>query len=207
MGLSRVLEMIRSIGATCVFSVLGVACSKDAPRSPEDLTRWSDESLWSIDVVNIDGEEQPLSDFAGRVALVVNVASACGFTPQYEDLQELYEVRGPSDFVVLGFPCNDFGSQEDGSASTIKQFCTTRYGVTFPMFEKIEIKSDEGRSDVYGLLGTQSGKLPGWNFCKYVVGRDGKVEAFFESTVSPSSPEIQEAIDRALAQAPPERDS
>lgn len=207
MALSRPLEMVRSIGATCIFSVFGVACSKDAPRTPEDLTRWSDESLWSIDVVNIEGEQQSLSNFAGKVALVVNVASACGFTPQYKDLQELYEERGSDDFVVLGFPCNDFGSQESGTETKIKEFCSVRYGVTFPMFEKIEIKNDEGRSDVYGLLGTQSGKLPGWNFCKYVVGRDGKVEAFFESTVSPSSPELQKAIDRALAQATPEGDS
>lgn len=203
MPFARAAEMVRSIGATCVFSVLGIACSKDAPRTPEDLERWSDESLWSLQVVNIDGETQDLSDYAGKVALVVNVASACGFTPQYKGLQELYDSRDANDFVILGFPCNDFGSQESGSESEIKQFCEMRFGVTFPMFEKVVIKNDQERSDVYGLLGTQSGKLPGWNFCKYVVGRDGKVQAFFESNVSPASPKVQAAIDQALEQERP----
>ena len=204
MALTRPLEMVRSIGATCIFSVFGVACSKDAPRSPEDLKRWSDESLWSIEAVNIDGQQEPLSNYSGKVALVVNVASACGFTPQYKGLQELYEQQDSEDFVVLGFPCNDFGSQESGSEEKIKEFCSVRYGVTFPMYEKVQIKSDENRSEVYALLGTQSGKLPGWNFCKYVVGRDGKVVAFFESNVPPSSPKIQDAINTALAQDSPE---
>lgn len=164
--------------------------------------RWSDESLWSIQVVDIDGEERPLSAYQGKVALIVNVASKCGFTPQYQGLQALYESRDSNDFVILGFPCNDFGSQEAGSESDIKEFCSTRYGVTFPMFEKIQIKSDQDRNDVYSLLGTQTGKLPGWNFCKYVVGRDGKAVAFFQSNITPASPKIQKAIDQALSETP-----
>ena len=104
--------------------------------------------------------------------------------------------------MILGFPCNDFGSQEAGSESDIKEFCSTRYGVTFPMFEKIQIKSDQDRNDVYSLLGTQTGELPGWNFCKYVVGRDGKAVAFFQSNIPPASPKIQKAIDQALSETP-----
>jgi glutathione peroxidase len=202
MARGKAIKLLRNIGASAVFSVLGLSCSKEAPRTPEDLVKWSDESLWSIQVVDIDGEERPLSAYQGKVALIVNVASKCGFTPQYQGLQALYESRDSNDFVILGFPCNDFGSQEAGSESDITEFCSTRYGVTFPMFEKIQIKSDQDRNDVYSLLGTQTGKLPGWNFCKYVVGRDGKAVAFFQSNISPASPKIQKAIDQALSETP-----
>ena len=105
--------------------------------------------------------------------------------------------------MILGFPCNDFGGQESGSESEIKAFCSSRYGVKFPMFEKVQIKSDDDRSPVYLLLGTQTGKLPGWNFSKYVVGRDGRAVEFFSSTVTPSSAKIQSAIDEAMKQPAP----
>jgi len=201
------VQIMRSIGATAIFSLLGISCSRDAPRTESDLSRWSDESLWSLDVIDIDGQSRELSSYEGKVALIVNVASKCGFTPQYEGLQALYRERSGDDFVILGFPCNDFGSQEAGSEGDIKNFCSTNFGVTFPMFSKVEIKSDANRSNVYALLGTQSGKLPGWNFCKYVVGRDGKVVAFFESNVSPSDARISAAIDKALDSPVSQHDS
>ena len=165
-------------------AITGVACTQDAPRTPADIERWSDASLWSLEINDIDGVRAPLSKYRGKVALVVNVASRCGFTPQYKQLQKLHESMKDEDFVVLAFPCNDFGGQEPGSSDDIKSFCKTRYGVEFPMFEKLRVKAGAQQSDVYALLGTQSGKLPGWNFCKYVVGRDGKVVAFFPSNES-----------------------
>jgi glutathione peroxidase len=193
------LNRFRNIATGAAMAVIGLGCAKEAPQTPEALAKWSDESLWSLEVVDIDGNKRALSEFDGRVALVVNVASRCGFTPQYEELQALYDARRNDGFVILGFPCNDFGGQESGSSEEIKTFCTTRFGVDFPMFSKVEIKDEATRSPAYELLGTQTGKLPGWNFGKYLVGSDGKAIAFFNSTDSPSGKKIQAAIDAALA--------
>ena len=203
MSMKRTVNKVRNIMVGTALATFGLGCAKDAPQTPELNERWSDESLWSLEVVDIDGNTRSLADYQGKVALVVNVASRCGFTSQYEELQALFEQRGDSDFVILGFPCNDFGSQESGTESEIKSFCSTRYGVEFPMFEKVQITSDEDRSPVYMLLGTQTGKLPGWNFSKYVVGRDGRAIEFFSSTVTPSSPKIQSVIDEAMKQPAP----
>lgn len=203
MSMKRTVNKARNIMVGTALATFGLGCAKDAPQTPELNERWSDESLWSLEVVDIDGNTRSLADYQGKVALVVNVASRCGFTSQYEELQALFEQRGDSDFVILGFPCNDFGSQESGTESEIKSFCSTRYGVEFPMFEKVQITSDEDRSPVYMLLGTQTGKLPGWNFSKYVVGRDGRAIEFFSSTVTPSSPKIQSVIDEAMKQPAP----
>ena len=203
MSMKRTVNKARNIMVGTALATFGLGCAKDAPQTPELKERWSDESLWSLEVVDIDGNTRSLADYQGKVALVVNVASRCGFTSQYEELQALFEQRSDSDFVILGFPCNDFGSQESGTESEIKSFCSTRYGVEFPMFEKVQITSDEDRSPVYMLLGTQTGKLPGWNFSKYVVGRDGRAIEFFSSTVTPSSPKIQSVIDEAMKQPAP----
>ena len=203
MSMKRTVNKARNIMVGTALATFGLGCAKDAPQTPELNERWSDESLWSLEVVDIDGNTRSLADYQGKVALVVNVASRCGFTSQYEELQALFEQRSDSDFVILGFPCNDFGSQESGTESEIKSFCSTRYGVEFPMFEKVQITSDEDRSPVYMLLGTQTGKLPGWNFSKYVVGRDGRAIEFFSSTVTPSSPKIQSVIDEAMKQPAP----
>ena len=146
------------------MAVIGLGCAKEAPQTPEAMAKWSDESLWSLEVVDIDGNTRSLSEFDGQVALVVNVASRCGFTPQYEELQALYDARRKDGFVILGFPCNDFGGQESGSTEEIKAFCTTRFGVEFPMFSKVAIKDDATRSPTFELLGTQTGKLPGLEF-------------------------------------------
>ena len=129
------------------MAVIGLGCAKEAPQTPEALAKWSDESLWSLEVIDIDGNKRSLSEFDGKVALVVNVASRCGFTPQYEELQSLYDSRRSEGFVILGFPCNDFGSQESGSLGEIKTFCTTRFGVEFPMFSKVEIKDEATRKE------------------------------------------------------------
>lgn len=200
-------DFFGKIAAVSALAFTTVACTQDAPRTPDDLERWSDASLWSLKVKDIDGKDVSLSKYRGKVAIVVNVASRCGFTPQYKELQALHEAMKDQDVVVLGFPCNDFGGQEPGSLEDIKTFCTTRYGVEFPMFEKVSVKPGDKQSDVYALLGTQSGKLPGWNFCKYVVGRDGRVVSFHASGASPTGGKIQDEIRRELAKPAPEAEN
>lgn len=203
MSMKRSLNKARNVMVGTALATVGLGCAKEAPQTPELQAKWSDESLWSLEVVDIDGNPKALSEYQGKVALVVNVASRCGFTSQYEELQALFEERSGEDFVILGFPCNDFGGQESGTETEIKAFCSSKYGVDFPMFEKVRIKSDEDRSPVYVLLGTQTGKLPGWNFSKYVVGRDGRAVEFFGSTVTPSSSKIQSVIDEAMNKPAP----
>jgi glutathione peroxidase len=156
-------------------------------------------SLYDLKVVRLSGEPADLAAYKGKVALVVNVASQCGYTPQYAGLEKLYRELAPKGVVILGFPSNDFGGQEPGSAEEIGQFCQKNYGVTFPMFAKVVTKAGPDQSPVYAFLG-ESGELPKWNFSKYVVDKNGKVEAFFPSRVAPDAPELRSAIEKALAQ-------
>jgi glutathione peroxidase len=154
-------------------------------------------------VKTIDGQERPLKDYAGKVVLVVNVASRCGLTPQYTALEELhrkYEGQGVS---VLGFPCNDFGAQEPGTEEQIKDFCSTKYDVTFPLFSKVHVKGDEQAPIYEFLTGIDAPpKGPGevvWNFEKFLVDKQGKVVARFIPPTLPLDGEITAAIDKALA--------
>jgi glutathione peroxidase len=151
---------------------------------------------------SIDGEAVELKDFKGKVVLMVNVASKCGLTPQYEALQALYAEYEDRGFVVLGFPANNFGSQEPGSNPEIKEFCTLNYGVTFPMFAKISVKGED-QHPLYAFL-TGSGSNPRfggeirWNFTKFLLDREGNVVARFEPRTKPDSPEVVSAIESAL---------
>ena len=154
-------------------------------------------SFYELKTSYLDGKPADLGVFRGKVALVVNVASKCGFTPQYEGLEKMNRELGSKGFVVLGFPSNDFGEQEPGTPQEIAQFCRLTYDVTFPMFAKVVTKPGAGQSPVYAFLGTQ-GHLPAWNFSKYVIGKDGRILAFFPSDVTPESPELRGAIARAL---------
>jgi glutathione peroxidase len=156
-------------------------------------------SLYDLNVTTLAGQPADLAAYRGRVTLVVNVASRCGYTPQYAGLEKLHRELAPKGFAVLGFPSNDFGGQEPGAPDEIRQFCKLTYDVTFPMFSKVVTKSDPGQSPVYSFLG-ESGTLPQWNFSKYVVDKNGKVVAFFPSRVEPDSPELRAAIEKALAQ-------
>ena len=156
-------------------------------------------SLYDIKTQTLLGQPADLSIYRGKVTLVVNVASYCGFTPQYTGLEKLHRDLSSKGFAVLGFPSNEFGGQEPGDASQIRSFCTAKYGVTFPLAEKIETKAGPNQSPVYKFLGGATGKLPGWNFGKYLVGRDGKVIGFYPSNVAPESAELRTAIDHALA--------
>lgn len=155
-------------------------------------------SFYDLKPNTLDGKPGDLAAYKGKVTLVVNVASKCGYTPQYEGLEALHKELAPKGFAVLGFPSNDFGGQEPGSAEEIQQFCKLTYGVTFPMFEKSVTKAGPGQSPIYAYLG-QTGNLPAWNFSKYLVGKDGKVIAFYPSKVKPDAPELRDAIAKALA--------
>ena len=136
-------------------------------------------NLYSFEAVDIDGHTRQLSEFQGKTVLIVNVASACGYTPQYAGLEALYQANKDSGFVVLGFPCNQFGAQETGTEAEIAAFCSLNYGVTFPMFAKVDVNGDDAhplfkwlKTEKKGIFGTESIK---WNFTKFLVGPDGHV--------------------------------
>ena len=153
-------------------------------------------SLHEITLRTLDGKPQSLAAYKGRVVLAVNVASECGFTPQYAGLQKLYLDYKDRGLVVLGFPCNQFGAQEPGTAAQIETFCQTTYGVTFPLFEKLDVKGAH-QAPLYQFLTAKHGE-PAWNFHKYLVGKDGQVLRAFPSKVAPDSPELRAAIEAAL---------
>jgi glutathione peroxidase len=141
--------------------------------------------------------------YGGEVLLVVNTASKCGFTPQYEGLEALHQRFGDKGFAVVGFPSNDFMGQEPGSEEEIRDFCTLTYGVKFPMFEKVSVKADNAVPFYQALAAGAGGEFPGWNFHKYLIGRDGQVIASFGSRVKPDAGELITAIEAALAASPP----
>lgn len=161
--------------------------------------------LQNIPLKDIEGKDTSLKAYDGKVLLVVNVASKCGLTPQYKALQELQEKYKDKGFTVLAFPCNDFGAQEPGSLEEIKTFCTNRYHVTFPIFDKLHVKGDDQHA-LYKALTGKEGAFPGevkWNFGKFLIGKDGKPLARFEPPVTPDAPEIAKAIDEALTAKKP----
>jgi glutathione peroxidase len=155
-------------------------------------------SFYDLKTLNLDGTPGNLAQYKGKVSLVVNVASKCGYTPQYEGLENLQKEMKGKGFNVLGFPSNDFGGQEPGTAQEIATFCRLTYGVTFPMFEKVVTRKGAGQSPIYTFLGA-SGQLPAWNFSKYVVDKQGRVVAFFPSEVTPEDPALRVALAKALA--------
>jgi glutathione peroxidase len=155
-------------------------------------------SIYTAQTRTLEGEQTSLSQFAGQVTLLVNVASECGYTPQYAGLQRLYEAYKDRGFSVVGFPSNDFGQQEPGSAEEIRSFCSSKYRVSFPMLEKVKVTAGEGQSPIYAKLHEASGVLPTWNFGKYLVGRDGKVVEFYPSKVDPEDAALKSAVETAL---------
>lgn len=158
-------------------------------------------SLFDIPLKNIDGKTASLKDYQGKVLLIVNVASECGYTPQYKGLQALQDEYKAQGFTILGFPCNDFGGQEPGGPEEIKTFCSTNYKVTFPLFEKIRVKG-EGKHPLYEALTGASSPAAGevgWNFTKFLIGKDGKILQRFDSEIEPESSEVTNAIKAALA--------
>jgi len=157
--------------------------------------------VYSFTLNSIDGKPAPLANYKGKVVLLVNVASQCGYTPQYSALEAIYEKYKDQGFVILGFPANNFGAQEPGTNEEIKTFCTRKYSVTFPMYAKISVKGDD-QAPLYGYLTKETGAgMTGdikWNFTKFLVDRDGKVIQRFEPAVTPDSKEVTAAIEKQL---------
>jgi glutathione peroxidase len=159
-------------------------------------------TLHDFEHKSITGEQKSLGDYRGKVALVVNVASKCGLTPQYEGLEELYRSYKDRGLTVLGFPCNQFAGQEPGTEQEIQTFCSTRYDVTFPMFGKLDVNGD-ARHPLYAWLTGEKTAPEGpgdvvWNFGKFLIGRDGKVVARFSPKEAPTSASLVEAVEKAL---------
>ncbi len=183
MNLTAILSAIVTIPLLSVVSLAG------------------ESKLYAIPVKEIDGKETTLKPYSGKVLLIVNVASQCGYTRQYEGLEALWRKYQDKGLVVLGFPANDFGEQEPGTNAEIKKFCTSRFAVTFPMFEKIHVKGSEQHPLFHELTGPGS-PVPGeikWNFGKFLVGKDGRILARFDSDTEPDSAKLGGEIDQALA--------
>ena len=173
----------------CAAAVLGMFASAASAAS-----------LYDVSARDIDGRNVKLDTYRGKVLLIVNVASACGYTPQYEGLQSLFKKYESQGFAVLGFPCNQFGEQEPGTSAQIKSFCSSKFKVTFPLFEKIEVNGAT-RHDLYTFLAGKESPFPGnieWNFNKFLVGRDGTILKRFNSDVDPESGEMMKAVEAAL---------
>lgn len=161
----------------------------------------AETSIQDIPLKDIDGKDTSLKAYQGKVLLVVNVASKCGLTKQYTELQALHEKFKDQGFTVLGFPCNDFGAQEPGTNEEIKTFCSTKYNVSFPMFDKLHVKGPEQHA-LYSALTGKGGAFPGdvkWNFGKFLIGKDGKPLQRFEPRTPPDAPAVVAAIEKAIA--------
>lgn len=160
----------------------------------------SPKSVYDVPLKDIDGKETSLKAYQGKVLLIVNVASKCGNTPQYAQLEVLNKEFQKHGLAVLGFPCNDFGGQEPGTNADIKEFCSTKYKVSFPMFDKVVVKGAD-KHPLYQVLSGPESPFPGdvkWNFGKFLVGKDGTILKRFEPKVKPDAPEVVEAIKEAL---------
>jgi glutathione peroxidase len=183
-----------------VFAGLGAALGH---RPKEKTMEKPMSSVYDFTVKNIEGSDVKLDAYRGKVLLLVNVASHCGYTPQYDGLEKIYKQYHGQGLEVLGFPSNDFGAQEPGTNAEIKEFCTLKYNVTFPLFAKITVKGD-GQHPLYTYLTAKetdpefAGPIS-WNFNKFLVGRDGKIIARFDSKDEPESEKVTKAIDTALA--------
>ena len=182
---------VGNLGTYLVFGVLLIMAT----------SLFAASGIYSFTLNSIDGKPAPLADYKGKVVLVVNVASQCGYTPQYTALEAIYEKYKDQGFVILGFPANNFGAQEPGTNEEIKTFCTRKYSVKFPMYSKISVKGDD-QAPLYAYLTKETG--PGmtgdikWNFTKFLVDKNGKVVQRFESAVTPDSKEVTSAIEKQL---------
>jgi glutathione peroxidase len=189
--------MMRKLAA--VVAVLSLVYTVSNAVAAEDAKA----SALKFKMKKLDGKEFDLAKYKGKVLLVVNVASECGLTPQYEQLQAVFKKYRDKGLVVVGFPCNQFGSQEPGSAEEIREFCTENYGVTFDMFDKVEVNGDNA-CDLYKYLTSLDTKPQGsgkisWNFEKFLIGRDGEVIARFSPRTKPDADEVIKAIETALS--------
>lgn len=208
---SSMIDYTAAMKVRCGFllaSLLVIGCGKDAPSSDgskklsAETNQGGPVAIYDVPVKKLGGEESSLAPLKDKALLVVNVASQCGATPQYEGLEALQKKYGPRGFAVVGFPCNQFGGQEPGTEEEIKSFCTTNYGVTFPMFQKIEVNG-AGRHPIYQELtkiADADGKAGdiGWNFEKFVVAPGGTAVKRFRTPVKPDDPALTAAIEAVL---------
>src|ERR1051326_2206605 len=184
------LGPMKSILMTCTLLLASMALAQNKT------------SLYEIPLKDIDGKDTSLKAYQGKVLLVVNVASQCGLTPQYKALEAIHRKYKEKGFTVLGFPCNDFGSQEPGTAEEIKKFCSEKYEVSFPLFAKLHVKGAE-QHPLYAALTGKDSPFPGdikWNFGKFLIGKDGKILKRFDSAVKPDSSELVKAIETARSE-------
>lgn len=159
----------------------------------------AEKAAYDFDFLSLKGKPLPLADFAGRPLLIVNTASKCGFTPQYKELEAIWQKYRDEGLMVIGVPSNDFAGQEPGSAAEIASFCEVNFGVDFPLTEKVQVKGT-GAHPLFQWLAKEGGffSKPRWNFYKYVIGRDGKLVDWFASTTAPGSAKVERAIQKAL---------
>ena len=194
------IKIIGTFVLLLVFSFLISGCKKKTFNVKSEANMQS--KFYSFTMTDIDGNPVPLAQYQGRVLLVVNVASKCGFTKQYAGLQQLYEKYKEQGFVVLGFPANNFLSQEPGTDSEIKAFCTTKFNVSFPMFSKISVKGKDIHPLYQYLTSPEEngefGKSITWNFNKFLIDRDGNTVGYFGSKVEPLDSQMTDAVEKAL---------
>lgn len=202
--LRHIRLIIIAVAIVCSVMVYTRTISTATTSSPTNTeasvhTSAAAASVYEFTMNDIDGKSVKLDSYKGKVLLIVNVASRCGYTPQYEGLQKIYDKYKSQGLVVLGFPANNFMGQEPGSDAEIKQFCSTKYNVSFPIFSKISVKGGDIHP-LYQYL-TQNANPPGevkWNFAKFLIGKDGKIVARFDSGVKPESAELISAIESSL---------
>ncbi len=180
-----------------IVSFFSCMTNNDYRDRPENLSTNEESTFYTFKINSLEGETIDFAKYKGKKVLIVNTASKCGFTPQYEELQKLHAQYGDK-VTVLGFPCNQFGGQEPGTSEEIGEFCKKNYGVTFQMFDKVDVKGDN-QHPLYKWLTDKSqngwnDKAPSWNFCKYLINEKGELINFYGSTVSPTGSKILEAI-------------
>jgi glutathione peroxidase len=185
------------LSGTVLVSLFSCITNMDTASRPEEIVSEEGSIFYMFKIRSLDGDTIDFNKYKGKKVLVVNTASKCGFTPQYEELQKLNEQYGDK-VTVLGFPCNQFGGQEPGNSSDIKSFCKKNYGVSFQMFEKIDVKG-ANQHPLYKWLSDKSqngwnDKTPSWNFCKYLINEKGELIKFYGSAVSPTSSKIIDEI-------------
>lgn len=199
--------MIKIIAVVLILAAVAIAAGAykfGFIFNPSPSTPVSEKSMYEFTMRDIDGQDVKLDAYKGKVLMIVNVASKCGYTPQYEGLQALYQKYNEKGFVILGFPANNFMGQEPGSEKEIKEFCSTKYNVTFPMFAKLSVKGPD-QHPLYNFLTNKAtdSQFAGdisWNFNKFIIDRDGKIVARFGSDDTPESAKIAETIEKYLAQ-------
>lgn len=194
--------MIKRIILVLIISAFGItsyACSKRTETQNNMTTKKSDPiNISDVKVKTVDGQEKSLSDYKGKVVLIVNVASKCGYTKQYEGLQLIYDKYKDKGFEILAFPCNDFGGQEPGTNEEIQNFCKTNYNVSFTLFDKIKVLGGD-KSPLYSkLIGFEPGDDISWNFEKFLIDKNGNVVGRYKSKVKPESDELTAAIEKLL---------